>query len=271
MPFRTVDTNSRNSVFNYLEDVLDYYKTAENATLSEWPAIEKGYEPFQKNESFYRHAMSWFINRNINVIKHNKKNRYLSTFILAAEFPPTLGYGRLIEELVKQCGWLSLYRSPKDNLIDFIESIDINAYSVVQRQSLNIDSEGYYALLNLIEILSSIRYSLDSPENLDSVCAVVSERRTTGILIWYFELPIHTKTFSFPLTNRLSKNRPHCFHINLLMMESTGIFSSSTISQKKYQYHYQVQFSCPDSPQESSRFYQKTRMQSLRKPHNWLR
>lgn len=176
MPFRTVDTNSRNSVFNYLEDVLDYYKTAENATLSEWPAIEKGYEPFQKNESFYRHAMSWFINRNINVIKHNKKNRYLSTFILAAEFPPTLGYGRLIEELVKQCGWLSLYRSPKDNLIDFIESIDINAYSVVQRQSLNIDSEGYYALLNLIEILSSIRYSLDSPENLDSVCAVVSEK-----------------------------------------------------------------------------------------------
>lgn len=111
MPFRTVDTNSRNSVFNYLEDVLDYYKTAENATLSEWPAIEKGYEPFQKNESFYRHAMSWFINRNINVIKHNKKNRYLSTFILAAEFPPTLGYGRADEKffsVVPTSPWVRL-------------------------------------------------------------------------------------------------------------------------------------------------------------------
>lgn len=176
MPLKSVDQNSRYSVFSYLEDVLTYYKTTENASLGEWPVLQIGWKDFDKTQAFYRHVKSWFTSRNINVINHNNTNRYLSTFILAAEFPLTLGYGRLIEELVRQRGWLSLYRSPENNLTEFIQSIDINAYTVAQRQSLHVNSEGFFALLHLIEILSSIRYSLDSPGNRDSICAVVSEK-----------------------------------------------------------------------------------------------
>jgi hypothetical protein len=177
MTLKNVDQNNQDSVFSFLDDVLAYYKTAEDASLGEWPTLQIGREDFQKTQKFYCYVNSWFANRNITVIKHNKTKRYLSTFILAAEFPPTLGYGKLIEELVRQFGWLSLYHSPEDNLIEYINSIEINSYTVAQQQSLRSNSEGFYALLNLIEILASIRYSLDSLESLDSICVTVSEKK----------------------------------------------------------------------------------------------
>jgi hypothetical protein len=71
---------------------------------------------------------------------------------------------------------LSIYRSPETNLQEYIESIDLNAYTVAQRQSLTQNSEGYTAFLHLIQILASIRYSLDSDENIESICAQVSEQ-----------------------------------------------------------------------------------------------
>lgn len=176
MPFRTLYPNNQDSVFAYLDDVLTYYKTAENASLGEWPTLQIGWNDFPKTQVFYNHVITWFANRNIRVIIHNTK-RYLSTFILAAEFPPTLGYGKLVEDLVRQCGWLSLYRSPESNLIEYIQSIDPNAYTVAQRQSLRLNSEGFYALLDLIQILSSIRYSLDSYESITAICTAVSEKK----------------------------------------------------------------------------------------------
>jgi len=175
MPNRAVNPSNQESVFAYLDAVLNYYKTTENASLGEWPTYEIGWRA-DKNVSFYRLATQWFEERNVRIIRHHDTNRYLSTFILAAEFPPTLGYGRLVQELVRNSGWLSLYRSPETNLQEYINAIDINAYTVAQRQSFTLNSEGYTAFLQLIQILASIRYSLDNYENIDSVCAQISEK-----------------------------------------------------------------------------------------------
>ena len=119
MPNRAVNPSNQESVFAYLDAVLNYYKTTENASLGEWPPHENGWYA-KKNGAFYRLAIKWFRERNVNVIRLNDSNRYLSTFILAAEFPPTLGYGRLVQELVRNSGWLSLYRSPETNLQEYI-------------------------------------------------------------------------------------------------------------------------------------------------------
>ena len=172
---RAVNPSNQESVFEYLDAVLNYYKTAENASLGEWPTYEIGWRA-DKNSSFYRIATKWFDERNVSIIRHHDTNRFLSTFILAAEFPPTLGYSRLVQELVRNSGWLSLYRSPETNLQEYIKSIVINAYTVAQRQSLIQDSEGYTAFLQLIQILASIRYSLDSYESIESICAQTSEQ-----------------------------------------------------------------------------------------------
>lgn len=80
MPLKTVDQNSRGSVFSYLEDVLTYYKTAEDASFGEWPTDKIGWEGLTLNKPFYIHVESWFTKRNIKVINYNT-DRYLSTFI----------------------------------------------------------------------------------------------------------------------------------------------------------------------------------------------
>ena len=177
MKYQILSQNNQNSVFTYLNDVLEYFKNSENASLGEWPTIEIGWEAFQKTQPFYKFVKQWFTKRNINIIQHNDTNRYLSTFILAAEFPPTLGYIRIVGELVNLQGWLSLYRAPEINLEEYVSNINLDGYTVAQRQSLRKDSEGYFALLNLIEILASIRFYLDSYDNLETICATISAKQ----------------------------------------------------------------------------------------------
>lgn len=162
------------SIYEYLEAVLAYYKTAANASFGEWPDIEIGWSSFTKNNNFYDRVKQWFAARDITIIRGQDTNRYLSTFILAAEFPPTLGYSRLVEELVRKNGWLSLYRSPQTFLDGYINSIAIDGYTLAQRQSLVIGSEGYFAFLELVTILASIRYRLGASENLEEICVKVA-------------------------------------------------------------------------------------------------
>jgi hypothetical protein len=206
MEHRIVLQNSQASIYSYLEDVLDYYKKSENASLAEWPTNDIGWEPFQKHQTFYRYVGQWFSERKIGIIRHNNSNRYLSTFILAAEFPPTLGYQRLVEELVHRHGWLALYRAPEENIEEYVTTIDQDNYTLAQKQSLVKDSEGYLAFCNLIKILASIRFYLDSYENLENICATVSTKQdwdldlVLRIAHAYKNLliPPHTRTDSAP-------------------------------------------------------------------------
>ena len=76
MSLKTINQNSQHSVFSYLEDVLDYYKTAENSSLGEWPTLQIGWDGLTLNKPFYAHVRTWFANRNIKVINFNQNNRY---------------------------------------------------------------------------------------------------------------------------------------------------------------------------------------------------
>ncbi len=155
---------------------MNYYKVSDDASLAEWPTTVIGYKPLRLTGNFYSTCKKWFSDQNINIIKHNGRNRYLSTFILAAEFPPKLGFARLIKELVKGHGWLALYQRPDKILEEFSKEITLEGYTVVQRKALEPDSDGFSALLNLVQILSTIRYYLDSPDQLDKICSVVARK-----------------------------------------------------------------------------------------------
>lgn len=165
---------TKTCIYEYLEKVLEYYKNAEDASFGEWPNREIGWSPFTKNASFYDRVKQWFAARDITLIRGQNTNRYLSTFILAAEFPLTLGYSRLVAELVSKYGWLSLYRSPQTFLNEYIDSVVIADYTLAQRQSLVIGSEGYFAFLELVTILASIRYLLGTSDNLEEICVKVA-------------------------------------------------------------------------------------------------
>ncbi|MDY0287304.1 MAG: hypothetical protein RBR15_00600 [Sphaerochaeta sp.] len=165
---------TKTCMYEYLEEVLEYYRKAADASFGEWPDREIGWSPFTKNANFYERVKQWFAARDITLIRGQNTNRYLSTFILAAEFPPTLGYSRLVAELVSKCGWLSLYRSPQTFLDKYIESVAIDTYTIAQRQSLVIGSEGYFAFLELVTILASIRYLLGTSDNLEEICVKVA-------------------------------------------------------------------------------------------------
>ncbi|NCB70855.1 MAG: hypothetical protein EOM45_03580 [Clostridia bacterium] len=175
MPLKTLDPKSKQLVYAYLDDVLTYYKTAEEASLGEWPTQQIGWQDIPLGDPFYKIVIKWFQERNVEVIMNQRGHRYLSTFILAAEFPPTLGYGQLVQELVNKKNWFSLYFSAETTLQAFINSINLNAYTIAQQQSLTSGSPGYDAFLQLIQILSSIRYYLDNYDNLDSICTQVAD------------------------------------------------------------------------------------------------
>ena len=173
MPIKVLEY-TQTSIYNYLDDVLNYYKTANDASFGEWPDNEIGWRSYERKQRFYRYVSEWFAERDVNIINHNNSNRYLSTFIVAAEFPPTLGYKGLIEQIVGRYGWRSLYREPKEFLDLYIDSIIITDYTVAQQQSLITESDGYWAFLELLTILSSIRYLLGTSDNLEEICVRVA-------------------------------------------------------------------------------------------------
>lgn len=174
--------HTKSWIYEYLEDVLKYYKENANPSLGEWPVVELGWSPFTKNNFFYDITLQWFAERNISIIQGaNKSRRFLSSFILAAEFPPTLGYSDLVAEIVRKYGWLSLYRSPQTFLDEYINLITITDYTLAQRQSLEINKGGYFAFLELVTILASIRYLLGNSENLEEICVKVAEKTERDI------------------------------------------------------------------------------------------
>lgn len=165
---------TQSCIYEYLEEVLTYYKTEEHASFGEWPDVEIGWMPFSKSMKFYAIVSHWFAESDIHIIRWHDTNRYLSTFIVAAEFPPSLGYKKLITELVARSGWLSLYRSPQDFIDTYIDSAILANYTVAERQSLSKDSEGYFAFIELVTILASIRYLLGTTESLEEICVKVA-------------------------------------------------------------------------------------------------
>lgn len=156
--------------------MLNHYKDSDNASLAEWPTHVIGYNPLTLNNKFYSICKKWFSDQNIRIIEHNGRKRYLSTFILAAEFPPKLGFARIIKDLVIKYGWLALYQRPVKILEEFSREVSLEGYTVVQRKALEPDSDGLTALLNLVRILATIRYYLDSPDQLEKICSVVARK-----------------------------------------------------------------------------------------------
>lgn len=154
----------------YLEDVLAYYKNSEAPSFSKWPTKEIGWEKApRKNDKFYSFAKKWFEKRGINIIRYNNSNRYLSTFILAAEYPPALGFQEHIETLVQRNGWLSLYRSPKYYLETYVDSLVLSDLTVAERQFLKKESEGFVAFFELVNILAKIRFLLGKYSSLNEI------------------------------------------------------------------------------------------------------
>lgn len=167
---------------DYLEDVLKYFKTAKSPSFSRWPTEEIGWAQFTRDENrFYPTVENWFNNRGINILLYNNTHRYLSTFILAAEFPPALGFQDHVIRLVHRNGWLSLYRNPEYYLEDYIDSLSLAYLTVAELQFLKKDSDGFYAFLELIKILSTIRFLLGKYDTLDEICVKIATEQEFDI------------------------------------------------------------------------------------------
>ena len=168
----------------YLEDVLNYYKTSDSPSFSKWPTEIISWTPFPLNEKkFYSIVERWFSDKGIRILRHNGKRRYLSTFILAAEFPPTLGFQEHIQKLVQRNGWHALYKNAEFCLKDYISSVNTEYLTVAEKQFLKKDSDedGATAFLELIKILSTIRFLLGKFETLDEICVKVASEQEYDI------------------------------------------------------------------------------------------
>jgi hypothetical protein len=168
----------------YLADVLNYYKTSKDPSFSKWPKENINWAPFTLNENkFYPIVEQWFSEKGINILRHNGKKRYLSTFILAAEFPPTLGFQEHIKKMVQRRGWHSLYKNPEFHLKDYIDSVNTENLTVAEKQFLKKDSDGdgFTAFLELIKILSTIRFLLGKFKTLDEICVKVASEHEYDI------------------------------------------------------------------------------------------
>ena len=161
--------------FDYFEDVLEYYKTTENPSFGEWPLC-----PFERNSRFYDEAEQWFTDRGVKVLYH-KNRRFLSSFIIAAEFPPSLGFKKDVDAIVKRNGWLTLYRNPQNCLEEYIVHTNLDDKTLAQRQFLTVDSEGYYAFLELLTILSSIRFYLGKNLLIEEICLKIATETSHDI------------------------------------------------------------------------------------------
>ncbi len=177
MPLREVELSQGDAMpyFDYFENVLEYYKTTENPSFGEWPLC-----PFERNSRFYDEAEQWFTDRGVKVLYH-KNRRFLSSFIIAAEFPPSLGFKKDVDAIVKRNGWLTLYRNPKNCLDEYIVHTNLDDKTLAQRQFLTVDSEGYYAFLELLTILSSIRFYLGKNLLIEEICLKIATETSHDI------------------------------------------------------------------------------------------
>ena len=166
---------------NYFDDVLEYYKTTENPSFGEWPQLSEGLYTVEKNSRFYEEAEQWFSDRGVQVLNHNGRRRFLSSFVVAAEFPPSLGLKDDVDAIVRRNGWLTLYRSPQKCLNEYIDHTDLNKKTLTQRQFLTVDSEGYYAFLELLTILSSIRFYLGKNLLIEEICLKIATETSHDI------------------------------------------------------------------------------------------
>lgn len=160
-------------ILDYLADVLIYYKTSKSPSFSKWPMEEINWVRFALSErKFYSIVEKWFSDRGINILCNNGRRRFLSTFILAAEFPPTLGFQEHIRKMVHKRGWHSLYKNPEYYLKQYIESVNMEYLTVAEKQFLNkdTDGDGFIAFLELIKILSNIRFLLGKFKTMEEIC-----------------------------------------------------------------------------------------------------
>jgi hypothetical protein len=154
--------------------VLKYYSETSNVSLGKWPTTEISWEDFDKKQKFYDFVTLWFATKNITIIHCNNTSRYLSSFILAAGFPPTMGFQRVVNDLVHAYSWFSLHRSAEPLLESFVDSADISSYTIAEQQLLKKGTQGYFALLDLMNILSSIRYLLGTCNGIEDTCTKVA-------------------------------------------------------------------------------------------------
>lgn len=230
-----ISKSSEESVFQYLDQVLLYFKECPNISFSKWPEYEINYSLIQKkNKFFYEFAQKWFKKNNFNIIIYKEKHRYLSSFVLAAEYPPSLGIKKIVESIINKYGWDDLIQKTESIIEQFISSCNLKDFSVAQKVFLKKDSEGFYALLELIKILISFKVKLDHTNLDEEYYFEIAKENNIDILLAKelyknFESDIigistNRITLNYPNFNyRIINKNGHCLVIEHNLLESVKV------------------------------------------------